>query len=361
MRRSQRISVLLFKNSVSVFFQLYLNLMTGRGLESLIPKKNSGAAPSQPAPVSAAAFPPERFKPPAPPEPSAFSALDPVAPAMPVIRESPKPKEKGDSVFQIEVDKIEPNPYQPRRFFQPEELQELAESIREHGVLQPIVVTKKTSEADSGTKVTYELVAGERRLRATRLVGLPRIPAIIRSSVPPKQAQLELALIENIQRSNLNPLESARAYARLQEEFNLTQREIAIRVGKSREAVANALRLLNLPQEAQEALELGKMSESQARAILSVSSPQEQRKALEKILSGGVSGRELHRESRAKAEVPADPESRYWQKRLEEYFSAPAVVSKKGNKRQLTLRFFSEEEWQGALRRLFGSDSISDF
>lgn len=334
--------------------------MTGRGLESLIPKKNmsnSGTAHS----VSSVVHPTEKFIPPPPLVPASFTALDPVEPPLPVIREVSKSKEKGDSIFHIEVSKIEPNPYQPRRFFQPEELQELAESIREHGVLQPIVVTKKVIEADSGARVVYELVAGERRLRASRLVGLDSIPAIIRSSIPPKQAQLELALIENIQRSNLNPLESARAYARLQEEFNLTQREIAIRVGKSREAVANALRLLNLPTEVQEALEMGKISESQARAILSVNSPQEQRRAFEKILSGSVSGRELHRESRAKAEIPTDPESRYWQKKLEEFFSAPALVSKKGNKRQVTLRFFSEEEWQGALKRLFGTDSISNF
>jgi ParB family chromosome partitioning protein len=333
--------------------------MTGRGLESLIPKKNfhNSTAP-HPAPTVSAA--PERFIPPPTPGPASFSAIDPVSPPMPTIRDS-RSKEKGDSIFQIEVDKIEPNPYQPRRFFQAEELQELAESIREHGVLQPIVVTKKILEAESGARVIYELVAGERRLRASRLAGLERIPAIIRSSIPPKQAQLELALIENIQRSNLNPLESARAYARLQEEFNLTQREIAVRVGKSREAVANALRLLNLSTEAQEALEMGKISESQARAILSVNSSQEQHQALEKILSGSVSGRELHRESRVKAETPTDPESRYWQKKLEEYFSAPVLVSKKGNKRQVTLRFFSEEDWQGALKRLFGADSISDF
>jgi len=336
--------------------------MTGRGLESLIPKKNSGnsgMAHSAPPAISTAS---ERFIPPPPPAPASFTALDPVEPRIPVIRESPKPKEKGDSIFHIEVSKIEPNPYQPRRFFQAEELQELAESIREHGVLQPIVVTKKVLEAESGARVVYELVAGERRLRASRLAGLETIPAIIRSSIPPKQAQLELALIENIQRSNLNPLESARAYARLQEEFNLTQREIAIRVGKSREAVANALRLLNLPGEIQEALETGKISESQARAILSVSSTQGQHQAFQKMLSGDLSGRELHRESnKAKADISGDPESRYWQKKFEEFFSAPALVNKKGSKRQVTLRFFSEEEWQGALKRLFGTDSISNF
>lgn len=334
--------------------------MTGRGLESLIPKKNSGySGVPHSAPVISAV--PEKFVPPPPPVPASFTALDPVDSPIPVIRETSRPKEKGDSIFHIEVSKIEPNPYQPRRFFQTEELQELAESIREHGVLQPIVVTKKILEAESGARVTYELVAGERRLRASRLAGLETIPAIIRSSIPPKQAQLELALIENIQRSNLNPLESARAYARLQEEFNLTQREIAIRVGKSREAVANALRLLNLPGEIQEALEMGKISESQARAILSVNSTGGQHQAFQKMLSGNLSGRELHRESRAKADVAGDPESRYWQKKLEEFFSAPALVNKKGNKRQVTLRFFSEEEWQSALKRLFGTDSISNF
>ncbi len=153
---------------------------------------------------------------------------------------------KQESIFHIEVEKIVPNPYQPRKVFNAEEIQELADSIKEFGVLQPISVSKVVKETSSGTRVEYQLVAGERRLKAAKLAGLPRVPAIIRKGDTPKM-KLELALIENIQRSNLNPLESARGYARLQDEFNLTQKDIAARVGKSRETVANTMRLLNLP------------------------------------------------------------------------------------------------------------------
>src|SRR3989338_7206413 len=156
-------------------------------------------------------------------------------------------------IFLIEVDKISPNPEQPRRELDKTSLKELANSIREVGLLQPIVVSKLEKETEMGTEVSYVLIAGERRWRAARLAGLERIPAIIRD-ITRERERLELALVENIQRADLNPIEEAKAYTRLQEEFKITQREVGVRVGKSREAVANTMRLLSLPTEIQEAI-----------------------------------------------------------------------------------------------------------
>src|SRR3989344_4719501 len=147
-----------------------------------------------------------------------------------------------DAIFQIEVERITSNPHQPRREFNEEALKELANSIREFGVLQPLVVSKIERETENGTSVEYELIAGERRLMASKLAGLRTVPAIVRSTSSDKE-KLELAIIENIQRADLNPIETARAFAKLQDEFKLTQREIAARLGKSREAVANSVRL----------------------------------------------------------------------------------------------------------------------
>jgi ParB family chromosome partitioning protein len=181
----------------------------------------------------------------------------------------------GNSQF-IPVDQISPNPSQPRMEMDDVGLEELANSIREHGIIQPLILTKD----DGGDH--YTLIAGERRLRAAKLVGLESVPAIVRQASD--QERLELALIENIQRENLSPLESAHAYLKLQEEFGLTQDLVAERVGKSRVAVTNTIRLLKLPGEAQKALNEGKITEGHARAILGLSSSQAQLAALQTIM-----------------------------------------------------------------------------
>lgn len=262
----------------------------------------------------------------------------------------PDPREaRQEAIFHIEVEKIVPNPYQPRKVFNEEEIQELAESIKEFGVLQPISVSKVVKETSSGTRVEYQLVAGERRLKAAKIAGLPRIPAIIRKGDTPKM-KLELALIENIQRSNLNPLESARGYARLQDEFDLTQKDIALRVGKSRETVANTMRLLNLPSHIQMALEEGKINESQARTLISVESSHEQEMIFERMLSGTLTARKA-RERIQKTQTP-DPERIYWQKRLEERTGLPVEIEKKGTRGKVSLQFYSDEEFQNILRVL---------
>jgi ParB family chromosome partitioning protein len=178
-------------------------------------------------------------------------------------------------IWFIPISKITPDPKQPRKQFKPEELDQLAASIKEHGVLQPLLVVEKT---DGG----YDLVAGERRLRASQLAGLTTVPVLIKQWAD--QEKLEISLIENIQRENLNPLEEAFAYKRLMEEFNLTQQQVAEKVGRSRPAIANAVRMLDLPTQVQAALVDGKINTGQARALLSLSTAKEQLNMLPSVL-----------------------------------------------------------------------------
>ena len=268
-------------------------------------------------------------------------------------------------VFLIEVDKIKPNPDQPRRDFNEEHLRELANSIREFGVLQPIVVTKIERETPTGTDVDYVLIAGERRLRASQLAGLERIPSIIRNVSLDKE-RLELAIIENIQRVNLNPIESARAYSRLQDEFKLTQREIAGRLGKSREVIANSMRLLSLPQQIQDAVTEGKLSESQARLLLMIEDIPQQQSLFEEILRNNLSVREvkskidvLRNEAQriegqgiGERTVTADPETAALQRELEEALGAKVRVEKAGASGKITINFHSAEEFYGLVNKL---------
>ncbi len=191
-------------------------------------------------------------------------------------------------VVAVPIAKIQPNPYQPRRHFSSERLRELADSIRQYGLLQPIVV----AERDGG----YELIAGERRLRAAQLAGLSTVPAVIRSADP--RTSLAFALIENLQREDLNPIEEALAYRRLQAEFGLTQAEIAEQVGKSRSTVANSMRLLQLPQEIQEALAQGRLSAGHARAILAIDDAEEQKRFAYTLLQESTSVRAAERLAR---------------------------------------------------------------
>lgn len=316
--------------------------MLGKGLESLLPKKTGEAAhptPSMPHPAQA---PTVVSHPPAAPLHSEVRRTD----------EDTARKSGHDAIFHIEVEKIKPNPYQPRRVFKDEELEELAVSIREFGVIQPLVVTKRVEETAGGTVVAYELIAGERRLLAAKRAGLPRVPAIIKQT-DSRQMKLEVALIENIQRSDLSSLETARAYAKLQEEFGLTQREIGIRVGKSREAVANTLRLLSLPSEALQALAEGKINESQARALLSVDDLSRRAKLLQEF----VTGRAALRTSRGKATVSSQsPEDLATVRALEEKLGAPVKVVRKAKGGTIAITFYSDEEYRGVRSRLLGED-----
>lgn len=188
----------------------------------------------------------------------------------------------GEGIVEIGVEEISPNPYQPRQDFGAEGLAELAASIREHGVVQPVIVRRRG--------VGYELVAGERRWRAARLAGLRSIPAVVRELSDGEAAMI--ALIENVQREDLNPLEEAQAYRCLMEEFGLTQEEVARRVGKSRPAVANALRLLGLDEAVRGWVAEGKLSAGHARAVACLESPLAQREVARRAVEGGLSVRQ---------------------------------------------------------------------
>ena len=184
----------------------------------------------------------------------------------------------NNAVFFIEVDKIRPNPFQPRQEFDEAKLKDLADSIRMYGILQPLVVTRKEFQKDDGgIGVEYELIAGERRWRASKLAGLREVPALIRAREDDDRVKLELAIIENLQREDLNAVDRARSFQRLADEFNLKHVEIAKKVGKSREYVSNTIRLLALPEEILAALGEGKISEGHTRPLLMLSDrPEEQ-------------------------------------------------------------------------------------
>lgn len=193
----------------------------------------------------------------------------------------------GTMVDQVDIDLVGPNPKQPRTVFDPEALAELAESIKEHGVIQPLIVSRPAQ--DSGG-APYQLIAGERRLLAARQAGLTRVPVIVKEASP--RGLLELALVENLQRQDLGALEEALAFKRLGDEFALTQEEIATRVGRSRPSVANSLRLLTLSDEIQASLARGEITSGHARALLGIDNPEERRLAWRRIVEGGLTVRD---------------------------------------------------------------------
>ncbi|MCL4399928.1 ParB/RepB/Spo0J family partition protein [Patescibacteria group bacterium] len=317
----------------------------GRGLSSLIPPKDmpqNGETPSGGA-VSSSVRQQET-------RPTENPRRD-----EPIQNEIPAtyPKHKSqEAVFQIEIDKIVPNPYQPRKEFSEEAINELSESIKQFGIIQPLIVSKSVKETETGTKVEYQLIAGERRLKAAKRAGLAVVPVIIKETDHPGH-KLELALIENIQRRDLNAIEEAKAYSRLQDEFGLTQKEIALRVGKSREVVANSLRLLNLPLTIQTALSEGKINESQARALLSFQNPADQEKTFRDIMEQGLSVRNLRKEIIKRSE-PEDPEVVFLKKKLEEYLGLPVRVTDNGGRGKITIEFFSREEIKNLIDKLGG-------
>ncbi|PJE51330.1 MAG: hypothetical protein COV29_01075 [Candidatus Yanofskybacteria bacterium CG10_big_fil_rev_8_21_14_0_10_36_16] len=203
-----------------------------------------------------------------------------------------------DNIFYIEISKIRPNENQPRTDFDKKSLEELAESIKKYGILQPLLVSKREVEKGRGIDVNYEIIAGERRWRASQIAGLPHVPVIVKDNFDQSKAKLEAALVENLQRENLNPMEEAEAYKRLADEFKLKQKEVAERVGKSREVVANAMRLAELPAEIKEAVRSGKISRTHARALLSFSEPEKQKQMFKRILAGNFSTKDLEQHAK---------------------------------------------------------------
>jgi ParB family chromosome partitioning protein len=241
---------------------------------------------------------------------------------------------------------ITPNPLQPRTVVDPEALSELAASIREHGLIQPLIVTQQGPDR-------YQLIAGERRWQAARMAGLAQVPVIVKEATP--QQALEIALVENIQRADLNPLEEAVAFRQLVDEFDLTQEQVAERVGKSRVSVTNTLRLLRLPAAVKQALLDGTIREGHARALLSLPTKEAQVAALKGVITRGLSVRqteELARRLTAEPEPPKQPEPVSPEiQALEEDFRETLGTKvnlyrgRKGRGR-LVIHFFSEEELQ---------------
>lgn len=259
-----------------------------------------------------------------------------------------RPENRKENVFYVEINKIKANPDQPRRDFDEEGIKELSKSVRKYGVLQPLLVTKIETETPKGLEVSYQLIAGERRLRASQVAGLPQVPVIIRDEFEHKQDRLEVALIENVQRKDLNPVEEAEAYDRLAKEFGLTQKEIADKVSKSREVVANAVRLLNLPKDIREALRADKLSRAHAKALLAFNDDKKQREVYNQILAGGVSSKDVESMASSakpnKKRVKKDNKFSTLEKNLSETLEAPVLIhaSEKGGK--IVVKFATLED-----------------
>ena len=269
-----------------------------------------------------------------------------------------QPQTSTDSTnapLQLPIERITPNPKQPRQEIDDAKLQELADSIREHGLIQPIVVTNLEGR--------YQIIAGERRWRASQLAGLATVPVVVKETTP--QQMLELALVENIQRADLNPLEEAEAYAQLMQEFGLTQEVVAQRVGKSRSAVANRLRLLNMPPLLKESLLGGQITEGHARALLGITKPRLQQEALETVVRRGLNVRQtetLVTQLNAGERKPKrTPLSSYDKDMLERFQSKLGTKiemtrNEEDSSGRLVIHFYSNEELQAIFDAILQGD-----
>jgi ParB family chromosome partitioning protein len=264
----------------------------------------------------------------------------------------------NNSIFWIEVEKIKPNPFQPRRDFDQARLSDLAESIRMYGVLQPLVVTRReVTTADGGLQTEYELISGERRLRASKIAGLSQVPVIIRADEEDERVKLELAIIENLQREDLNPVDRARAFKRLHDEFKFKHIQIAEKVGKSREYVTNTMRLLALPEEMLVAVSEGKLSEGHTRPLLMLDDRREEQMTLYKeILFKKLTVREAEAIARRiaydrvrKKERAFDPELVELEEKLTESLGTRVQIERKDQGGRLVIDFFSNSDLQSIL------------
>lgn len=260
---------------------------------------------------------------------------------------------RSDAVMQVPITRIIPNPHQPRSSFDQDKLEELAESIRTHGLIQPLVVTE--------TVEGFVLIAGERRWRASRLAGLEQVPVIVKESTP--QDMLELALIENIQRADLNPMEEAHAYRQLMDEFGLTQEEVAERVGKARSTVANLVRLLTLPDSIQIAVNDGRLSGAHARALLPLPTAEMQVGAMNQVVKLGLSVRqtetlvtnlmaESRPEPRPRKQLP--PELIEIQDRFESALGTRVNIEKGEKGGRVIIHFYSDEDLDALFDSIVG-------
>jgi len=260
-------------------------------------------------------------------------------------------KNEKNNIQEVDIIKIVPNPHQPRTNFDKEKLEDLAASIKEHGIIQPIIASFKDGQ--------FEIIAGERRFEAAKLAGLKSAPVIVREVT--EQQKLELAIIENIQRHDLNLIEEAQSYLKLAQDFDLSQEEIATKVGKSRSAVANKIRLLKLPVEIQKALMEGKINEGHAKAILALENPEKQRALFDLILSSGMNVRQTEEKTKEisvrthKRIINVDPEVKEIEDRLSGFLGTKVKVSKSKEGGRIMIDYYSKEELNGLLQKMSGS------
>lgn len=268
----------------------------------------------------------------------------------------------NDSIFWIDVDKIVPNPFQPRREFSEPELQSLSDSIRQYGVLQALVVTRKEiPREDGGLSTQYELIAGERRLRASKMAGLSQVPVLIKVGDETNDLmKLELAIIENIQREDLNPVDRAKAFQRFIDEFGFTHAIIGQKVGKSREYVSNSVRLLALPEEILSAISQGKISEGHARPLMMLGDrPEEQITLFKEIMYKKLTvreaeaiGRRIAYDKIRKKGATLDPETQEMEEKLTETLGTRVSIEKRENGGKILIDFFSNDDLQTILELL---------
>ncbi len=304
----------------------------GRGLSSLIPKARP-AAPASPHPTSPLRGEELAERPAAPIKPTSLS---------PTTSAGPKP-----GLYDVPTELIDPNPHQPRHKIEAESLDDLVASIRQHGILQPLIVTKQGGR--------FQLIAGERRFRAAERLGLPNVPAIVRDTR--ELEKLELAIVENVQRQDLNPVEEALAYQQLTDEFGLTQDEVAKKVGKSRTTVANTIRILQLPPVMQHALRQGKLTSSHAKILLSAVTPAERQKLFDQITAQQLPVRaadQLGRSTtvRRYTRRAADPHLQAYEDNLRGRFGTKVTIKKRDGRGHISIDFYSDEEFTNLINRL---------
>lgn len=285
----------------------------GRGLSSLIPSFGSASAPVKPV----------------------FAAHE---------------AGEGDAsqLSQVPPELIDPNPFQPRNTFSHGSMEDLINSIQKHGILEPLLVTRKPDGR-------YELISGERRLRAAKMLGLPKVPVLVRHAEDLEK--LELSLVENLQRQDLNPIEEAEGYRELVDTFNLTQEEAAKRVGKSREVVANTLRLLSLPGEMQAAIATGKITPTHGRLLLQVENPKERLMLFEQMLKDKLTIKEAEMRGQAqikrrRAAAFKDPKILGMEESLREALGTKVSIEKRGKDGKIVIEFYSDEELESIVDRM---------
>ncbi|MEK7459755.1 MAG: ParB/RepB/Spo0J family partition protein [Patescibacteria group bacterium] len=274
----------------------------------------------------------------------------------------------SNSIFWIDTDKIKPNPFQPRRDFDEARLQDLADSIKQYGVLQPLTVSRvEIEKEDVGIFTEYELIAGERRLRAAKIAGVSQVPVIIRVG-DTAMMKLELAIIENLQREDLNSVDRARAFARLSSEFKFTHAEIAKKMGRSREYVSNTLRILALPEEILTGLSEGKISEGHTRPLLMLADhPEEQIVLFKEILYKKITVREAEKLARKiaydrvrKKEFIPDPEIVELEEEFQDKLGTRVHIERKESGGQIKIDFFSTEDLRYILDLINKSSEIKN-